>query len=55
MAVFTPFRFFKGAVSTVLAQGLGRDPRRPVPTATWSAGENRRPVCGWKVDPPKER
>jgi len=54
MAVFVPFRHFKGALLTTLGQGAGRKDR-PVPTATWSAGQDHRPVCGWKVEPPKEK
>ena len=54
MAVFVPFRHFKGALLTTLGQGAGRKDR-PVPTATWSAGQDHRPVCGWKVEPPKKK
>jgi hypothetical protein len=52
MAVFVPFRLFKG----VLLTALGADRKaKPVPTATWLAGPDHRPVCGWKVEPPKEK
>lgn len=55
MAVFTPSRFFQGAAPTVLTQAPVRTPPRSVPTAAWTADQNHRPVCGWKVDPPKDR
>ena len=54
MAVFVPFRLFKGALLTALGQGAGGKVR-PAPTATWSSGQDHRPVCSWKVEPPKER
>jgi hypothetical protein len=51
MAVFVPVRHFKGVLLTALN---GRE-ARPAPTATWSAGQDHRPICSWKVEPTKER